>query len=217
MLTICSYKESLDSVSCDNISAVNRIKFRTLHRTPQESLLCRTEYTTKTNVFAVVCFICFLMKSHNDLYWTFWWNFFTNFVVLNLNNTCRSCSWYPFASPTVEGGSWLSARHRPWDWILSECSWRFDWWVPLILSKLIQLYDFHEMNCSFLAFEPGPHLISFRPTARNVPLQASMTVTDGQWISYIKIDLWDCFNYLLFAVNFYCSQMLIFLRVLGNS
>lgn len=25
----------------------------------------------------------------------------------------------------------------------------------------------------------GPHLISFRPQARNVPLQASMTVTDG--------------------------------------
>jgi len=25
----------------------------------------------------------------------------------------------------------------------------------------------------------GPHMISFRPQARNVPLQASMTVTDG--------------------------------------
>jgi len=33
---------------------------------------------------------------------------------------------------------------------------------------------------SYLNVHEGPHLISFRPTARNVPLQASMTVTDGQ-------------------------------------
>jgi len=31
---------------------------------------------------------------------------------------------------------------------------------------------------SYLNVHEGPHLISFRPTARNVPLQASMTVTD---------------------------------------
>ncbi|KAM0855525.1 hypothetical protein ACQ4PT_049712 [Festuca glaucescens] len=33
---------------------------------------------------------------------------------------------------------------------------------------------------SYLNVHEGPHLISFRPSARNVPLQASMTVTDGQ-------------------------------------
>lgn len=38
--------------------------------------------------------------------------------------------------------------------------------------------SFHlEINLCF--FHGGPHLISFRPHARNVPLQASMTVTDG--------------------------------------
>ncbi|KAL7256309.1 hypothetical protein ACSBR1_010269 [Camellia fascicularis] len=34
----------------------------------------------------------------------------------------------------------------------------------------------------------GPHLISFRPHARNVPIQASMTVTDGE--SYVHFGLW---------------------------
>ncbi|KAK8943774.1 hypothetical protein KSP40_PGU018290 [Platanthera guangdongensis] len=32
---------------------------------------------------------------------------------------------------------------------------------------------------SYLNVHEGPHLISFRPHARNVPLKASMTVTDG--------------------------------------
>lgn len=44
----------------------------------------------------------------------------------------------------------------------------------------------------YFTFLTGPHLISFRPHARNVPLQASMTVTDGEyhmctpWITILK-------------------------------
>lgn len=82
----------------------------------------------------------------------------------------------------------------------------------ILVHLIVYLYDCPEMSCSFLAFEPGPHLISFRPSARNVPLQASMTVTDGQWISYFNIALSDCFNYLLLMSNLYCTPMLIFLK-----
>lgn len=39
-----------------------------------------------------------------------------------------------------------------------------------LINKLITVFE---------TILTGPHLISFRPHARNVPLQASMTVTDG--------------------------------------
>lgn len=47
-----------------------------------------------------------------------------------------------------------------------------------------------KVNCQFLyqwttsvsTHMAGPHQISFRPAATNVPLQASMTVTDGKWV-----------------------------------
>ena len=43
--------------------------------------------------------------------------------------------------------------------------------LPSLCFKL--KYWFFPLYCA------GPHLISFRPQARNVPLQESMTVTDG--------------------------------------
>lgn len=51
----------------------------------------------------------------------------------------------------------------------------------------LNLTYFHVIICRFsfflflipFALQTGPHLISFRPHARNVPLQATMTVTDG--------------------------------------
>jgi hypothetical protein len=52
-----------------------------------------------------------------------------------------------------------------------------DWFYCLFFIQLATHNDKW-----FSPFAPGPHLISFRPSARNVPLQASMTVTDGQWI-----------------------------------
>jgi len=144
-----------------------------------------------TNVCAIVCFY------RNHLFWTVMK--FCKFVVLNLTDACRACSWYPFTSPTMERRSWLSAWYRPWNWVLFECSWRFDWCVLLYhLSSSNLTAALKWSSCSFVFFELGPHLISFRPTARNVPLQASMTVTDGQWLSYFKV----CFNYLQFDVKF---------------
>ncbi|KAL7213747.1 hypothetical protein ACSBR2_016308 [Camellia fascicularis] len=41
---------------------------------------------------------------------------------------------------------------------------------------------------SYLNVHEGPHLISFRPHFRNVPIQASMTVTDGE--SHVHFGLW---------------------------
>ena len=43
----------------------------------------------------------------------------------------------------------------------------------------IKIMVFFPLYCA------GPHLISFRPQARNVPLQESMTVTDGQFYCHL--------------------------------
>ncbi|XP_022978435.1 probable Xaa-Pro aminopeptidase P isoform X1 [Cucurbita maxima] len=50
--------------------------------------------------------------------------------------------------------------------------------VPLWKDGLDYLHGTGHGIGSFLNVHEGPHLISFRPRARNVPLQASMTVTD---------------------------------------
>ncbi|KAI3857447.1 hypothetical protein MKW98_026574 [Papaver atlanticum] len=50
--------------------------------------------------------------------------------------------------------------------------------VPLWKSGLDYRHGTGHGIGSFLNVHEGPHLISFRPQARNVPLQASMTVTD---------------------------------------
>ncbi|KAI3962054.1 hypothetical protein MKW92_005747 [Papaver armeniacum] len=50
--------------------------------------------------------------------------------------------------------------------------------VPLWKSGLDYRHGTGHGIGSYLNVHEGPHLISFRPQARNVPLQASMTVTD---------------------------------------
>nr|KJB71055.1 hypothetical protein B456_011G102600 [Gossypium raimondii] len=48
---------------------------------------------------------------------------------------------------------------------------------------------------SYLNVHEGPHLISFRPQARNVPLQASMTVTDGRLVIPPYTDFFSLLRY----------------------
>ncbi|CAI0420162.1 unnamed protein product [Linum tenue] len=50
--------------------------------------------------------------------------------------------------------------------------------IPLWKSGLDYRHGTGHGIGSFLFVHEGPHLISFRPSARNVPIQASMTVTD---------------------------------------
>ncbi|GMH25260.1 hypothetical protein Nepgr_027103 [Nepenthes gracilis] len=50
--------------------------------------------------------------------------------------------------------------------------------IPLWKDGLDYLHGTGHGIGSYLNVHEGPHLISFRPQARNVPLQASMTVTD---------------------------------------
>jgi len=50
--------------------------------------------------------------------------------------------------------------------------------IPLWKSGLDYRHGTGHGIGSYLNVHEGPHLISFRPSARNVPLQASMTVTD---------------------------------------
>jgi len=90
----------------------------------------------------------------------------------------RTFSWYSCSDPTVEGWSWLSTWYRAWDWVLLECSWRSD--NTLFISVFFSLCLWFSQPFYLVMFvETGPHLISFKPYARNVPLQSSMTVTDG--------------------------------------
>lgn len=53
----------------------------------------------------------------------------------------------------------------------------------------------------------GPHQISFRPAATNVPLQASMTVTDGKWVLLPLYFELTCLKSYLFIISaiFYSS------------
>ncbi|KAA8531824.1 hypothetical protein F0562_006459 [Nyssa sinensis] len=50
--------------------------------------------------------------------------------------------------------------------------------IPLWKDGLDYRHGTSHRIGSYLNVHEGPHLISFRPHARNVPLQASMTVTD---------------------------------------
>ena len=52
----------------------------------------------------------------------------------------------------------------------------------------------------------GPHQVSFRPSARNVPLQATMTVTDGMCLQQ-KLD--TDLHMLRTVVCFFCRAWLL--------